>query len=121
VRNKRLKPEQVMVFLSKEVAEKEEQRDTMVGEYIHHKDRLYVKACQNREVFSYEFEIQSTEHQINDQLKVIKYTLELIDDQQEILQTLHAAHPMREKMLFVYCRNEALSEENSPPMQACCL
>ena len=54
----------------------------MLGEYIHYKNKLFVKAVQSREVFSYEMEILSTNGQINNELRVNKYTLELIDDQQ---------------------------------------
>jgi len=105
VRNKRLKPEQVMTLLSKELLDNNEKKDTMLGEYIHYQNKLFVKACQNREVFSYEFEIKSSDNKINNELKVVKYTLDLIDDAQEIRQTLYAAHPLKEKLCFYYCKN----------------
>ena len=64
---------------------------------------------QNREVFSYELEIESSEGEISNELKVQQYTLELIDDHQEILQTLFKAHPLKEKRSFFYCRNKDLA------------
>ena len=55
---------------------------------------------------------------INNELKVHKYTLELIDDHQDILQTLYQSHPNKEDHYFSYFRNQDIQRENSPVVQA---
>lgn len=72
----------------------------MIGEYIHFKDTVLVKAVRNNTVFTYELSIRSSEGKISNELKINKYTLELIDDHQEILQTLYISKPLHEDKLF---------------------
>lgn len=72
----------------------------MIGEYIHFKDTVLVKAVRNNTVFTYELSIRSSEGKISNEMKINKYTLELIDDHQEILQTLYIAKPIQEDKLF---------------------
>jgi hypothetical protein len=52
---------------------------------------------------------------------VLKYTLELIDDSQEILQTLFKDTPKKEGLSFHYYPHSELAIENSPSIQASCL
>ena len=47
-----------------------------------------------------------------------KYSLELIDDEQEILQTLYKSHPNKEDHCFCYVRDREVERENSPGVQA---
>ena len=44
-----------MKYLSKEICEDKDQKEVMVGEYAQSKNKLYMKAFRNREVFSYQF------------------------------------------------------------------
>ena len=39
--------------MSRELVGQEKRENTMVGEYIHFQNKLLVKACQSREIFSY--------------------------------------------------------------------
>jgi hypothetical protein len=58
VRGKRLKPAELLNFLSNQLAADHQNPETMVGEYVQHKERLLVKTVRNNTVFSYELEIR---------------------------------------------------------------
>ena len=57
VRNKRLKTGQMLKYLSKEVVNDPEQKDTLIGEYRHHKNKVFIKTVKDQEIFSYELDI----------------------------------------------------------------
>jgi hypothetical protein len=59
VRSKRIKSNEMLTFLSKGLAEGGENPETMVGEYIQHMDRLFVKAVRNNTVFTYVMQIRT--------------------------------------------------------------
>lgn len=58
VRGKRIKHNEVLTFLSNQLLGEGESPETMVGEYVQHKDRLFVKTVRNNTIFSYELEIR---------------------------------------------------------------
>jgi hypothetical protein len=91
-----------------------------MGEYMQCKDRVFMKAVKNDSVFCYELEINSTGNRICNELKVMNYRLELID-KSYMSQTLFAANPHKEDLLFEYVYNEDIKAENGLRVQACSL
>lgn len=60
----------------------------------------------------------SEEGKISNELKVLRYTLELVDDQQDIKQLLYVAKPNHEDKLFEYCHHQEIAQENPPHVRS---
>lgn len=64
----------------------------MIGEYMQFKNKVYLKAVKHNSIFSYEADIVANENRICDRLKVLRYTLEVVDEK-EMIQVLYEAKP----------------------------
>lgn len=111
--NTRLKETEIIERLA--LKKFNEPSETVKGEYMQFKDKLFFKISKSNTIFSFDCRIRSLEG-LFDALEVQQFSLEMVDESY-VVQDINK-NKQSETRYFTYVRSQLISDENPISVQA---